>query len=65
MGREYEDYRIILEELLHHFHKHWVYPMELAGYLGVDYRTVMRKFGITRQGCSIEAIARRMCLWLK
>jgi len=65
MGREREDYRIILEELLRHFNKHWIYPTELAVYLGVDYRTVMRKFGITRQGCSIEGIAKRMSLWLR
>lgn len=61
MAKEYEDYRVILEGLLAHFNKHWVYPMEISGYLGMDYRTVMRKFGITRNGCSLETLARRMC----
>ena len=62
MAREKEDYREILEELFKHFRKHWVYPTEIADYLGMDYRTAMRKFGITRNGCSIESLARRMCL---
>lgn len=60
MARELESYRDNLESLLGHFHKHWVYPKELGDYLGIDYRTVMKKFGVTRNGCSIEVIARRM-----
>ena len=60
--REKEDYRIILEQLLAAFKKHWVYPKEVADYLGMDYRTAMKKFDITRKGISIEALARRMCL---
>lgn len=59
--REKEDYRNILESLVAKFDKHWVYPTELAGYLGMDYRTAMKKFGITRQGISVEALARKMC----
>lgn len=62
MSREKEDYRAILESLLKYFNKHWVYPMEIGDYLGLDYRTVMKKFGITRDGCSLETLARRMCL---
>lgn len=61
MPRERDDYRVILEELIKYFNKHWVYPTELGGYLGMDYRTVMKKFNMTRQGCSIESLARRMC----
>lgn len=61
MPREKEDYRNILEGLLNHFHKHWVYPMEIGDYLGINYRTVMRKFDIDRDGCSIETLARKMC----
>ena len=58
---EKADYRDILEDLLNHFHKHWVYPTEVATYCGLDYRTVMRKFDISRGGMSIETLARRMC----
>lgn len=58
--RETEDYRYILEQLIKYFNKHWVYPSEIGGYLGMDYRTVMKKFGVTRSGCSIESLARRM-----
>ena len=61
MPREHNDYRRVLESLLGYFNKHWVYPTEVAGYLGMDYRTVMRKFSMTREGCSIESLARRMC----
>lgn len=60
MARESKDYRDVLESLLDYFNKHWVYPTEIGGYLGMDYRTVMKKFGITRAGCSIESLARRM-----
>lgn len=60
MARESESYRDNLESLLAHFRKHWVYPKELGQYMGVDYRTVMKKFDMTRNGCSIEVIARRM-----
>lgn len=59
--REKESYRDILESLLTHFNKHWVYPTELAGYLGMDYRTAQKKFDISRKGISIEELARRMC----
>lgn len=55
------DYRDILEQLLAHFRKHWVYPTEVANYCGLDYRTVMKKFDISRDGISIETLARRMC----
>lgn len=61
MSREHIDYRDTLESLLHYFNKHWVYPSEVAGYLGMDYRTVMKKFNMTREGCSLESLARRMC----
>lgn len=61
MAREKEDYRAILEGLLGYFRKHWVYPNEIGGYLGLDYRTVMRKFDISRDGCSVETLARKMC----
>lgn len=61
MAREKEDYRLILEGLLQHFRKHWVYPTEIGDYLGVNYRTVMTKFDIDRDGCSIETLARKMC----
>lgn len=60
MSKESENYRDILEELLKNFHKHWLYPTEIGGYLGMDYRTVMKKFGVTRDGCSVETLARRM-----
>lgn len=60
MSREKPDYRTILESLLTYFNKHWVYPTEVAAYLGMDYRTAMKKFGITRDGCSIEMLARKM-----
>ena len=60
VSKEYEDYRDILESLNLHFQKHWVYPKEVGGYLGMDYRTVMKKFSVDRQGCSIETLARRM-----
>lgn len=63
MAKEKEDYRDILESLLAYFRKHWVYPTELGLYLGIDYRTVMRKFNIDRGGCSIETLARRMSRW--
>lgn len=59
--REKEDYRDILEALTKHFNKHWVYPTEVADYCGIDYRTAMRKFDISRKGISIETLARRMC----
>lgn len=59
--REKEDYRAILEALLQHFNKHWVYPSEVADFLGMDYRTVKKKFDISRDGISIETLARRMC----
>ena len=59
--REKEDYRDILESLLEHFNKHWVYPTEVAAYLGMDYRTAMKKFDISRKGISLETLARRMC----
>lgn len=59
--REKEDYRAILESLVGHFRKHWLYPKEIADYLGMDYRTAMKKFGISREGISIETLARRMC----
>lgn len=61
MPREKEDYRDILESLLKHFNKHWLYPTEIGDYLGMDYRTVMKKFNIDRKGCSPETLARRMC----
>lgn len=61
MAKEKEDYRDILEALLAHFHKHWVYPGEVGAYLGMDYRTAMKKFKMDRSGCSIETLARRMC----
>lgn len=62
MAREKEDYRIILERLDKHFRKGWVYPTEIGDYLGINYRTVMRKFDIDRNGCSIETLARKMCI---
>lgn len=59
---EKEGYRDHLESLLKYFGgKHWVYPKELADYMGVDYRTAMKVLKITRDGASIETIARRMC----
>lgn len=58
---EKADYRDILEQLLMHFKKHWVYPTEVATYCGIDYRTAMKKFDISRDGISIETLARRMC----
>lgn len=57
---ESDDYRDNLESLLRYFNKHWVYPTEIGGYLGVDYRTVERKFGISRNGCSVETLARKL-----
>ena len=59
--REKEDYRDILESLIGYFGKHWVYPTEVAAYLGMDYRTAKKKFDISREGISIETLARRMC----
>ena len=59
--REKEDYRDILEALNQHFNKHWVYPTEVGDYLGMDYRTAKKKFDISREGISIETLARRMC----
>lgn len=61
MAMEKEGYREHLESLLAYFHKHWIYPKELADYMGVDYRTAMKVLGIKREGASIETIARRMC----
>lgn len=61
MLNEKEGYQENLKALTDYFHKHWVYPKELADYMGMDYRTAMKKFGITRDGISIEVLAGRLC----
>ena len=60
--REKESYRDILASLIRYFNKHWVYPQEIGKYLGMDYRTVKKKFHVTKEGISIETLARRMCV---
>ena len=59
--REKEAYRDILESLLGHFNKHWVYATEVGGYCGMDYRTAKKRFKIPKEGIAIEKLARMMC----
>ena len=64
MARESEAYRPILESLLAYMDErgggHLMSQKRVAEYLGVEPRTVAKRFGITKSGITAEALAMRL-----
>lgn len=59
---EYEGYRDVLESLLSAFGgRHWIRVTEAAQFLGVDNRTLKKRFLVETGGISAELLARRIC----
>ena len=58
--KEYESYRAILADLLQaQDSKHWT-QKQTSYYLGIDPRTVKRRYGIDRKGINVWELARRI-----
>ena len=57
--REPQGYRETVEYLQSRTGKGWLSTTEIASILGVDRRTVTRRFGITR-GCALPILAMRL-----
>lgn len=63
MPRENEDYRYNLEHLIEYFgrnHNH-LSQKDVAEYMGLDRRTVLSRYGVTKDGITLPSLARRMC----
>lgn len=59
---EYEGYRDVLESLLNAFGgRHWLRVSEAAAFLGMDNRTVKKRFLVGTDGIATELFARRIC----
>lgn len=59
---EYEGYRDVLESLLTAFGgRHWLRVSEAAQFLGMDNRTVKKRFLVGTDGIAVELFARRIC----
>lgn len=59
---EYEGYRDVLESLLTAFGgRHWLRVSEAAQFLGMDNRTVKKRFLVGTDGIATELFARRIC----
>ena len=62
MGREKEGYRDNLESILAFTGgKHLLNATAVGNYLGIDRHTAQRRFGVTRDGITAEALARKLC----
>ena len=59
MSREPDGYRQTLEYLQTQTGKGWLSTTEIATLLGVDRKTVTRRFGIT-QGCALPILAMKL-----
>lgn len=58
---EYKGYRDVLESLLTEFGgRHWLRVSEAAQFLGVDNRTVKKRFDVGTDGIATELFARRI-----
>lgn len=61
MPREREAYRDILEDVLQYFgSKRLLTLADVSKYLGIDRRTAAKRFGITADGISAQALARKL-----
>lgn len=60
MSREKEDYRSILADLLQAKDGRIWKQKEVALYLGIDPRTVKRRFGVGRKGIEVHELARKL-----
>lgn len=59
MPRENDAYRDHLEEIKKHFVAKRVLSIsDVARYTGLDRKTVVRRYGITKNGVSVEKLAR-------
>lgn len=61
MAREHEAYRFILEDIYNRCgDKALLTLSEVARYLGIDRRTVTKRFGIGPAGITVPALARML-----
>lgn len=61
MPREREDYRPILEDILRFSGQRRILTIQdVATYLGLDYRTVKRRYHIDRCGISAPTLAMKL-----
>lgn len=62
MPREDEAYRDNLEQLYKYFlPRRLVYIADVARYLGCHKDTVKKRYNITKEGITLETLARRLC----
>lgn len=60
MSREKETYRAILSDLLNAKDERIWWQKEIAMYLGVDRRTVKKRYGVGRHGIEVHLLAQRI-----
>lgn len=61
MAKEKSEYRDILEDASEYFGgKRLLSVADVAKYLKVDRRTVVERFGISKMGITLPALARRL-----
>ena len=61
MAREKEDYRPILEDILSYPEgRRLLSVKDVAGYLGICEKTAKARYGITKEGITAPALARRL-----
>lgn len=60
MSREKETYRAILSDLLNAKDERIWWQKEIAMYLGVDRRTVKKRYGVGRNGIEVHLLAQRI-----